>query len=127
MRIIERKLKTAFEAGKELYISNSMVKVENEIVSLYLFGHCIAMRNTRSNQTCFTLAGWNTSTTRSRLRNVLGIGVYNNKRVPHIGMRKLDSRAWYAVAPEFCEGFRTVTSDLEELITKPTAERENTL
>lgn len=82
MRKIEQQLKAAWEAGRARTIDNSRVEVEGPRVSLYLFGNEIARRYTDiPGLSLWTYAGWNKPTTRSRLRNVCGIGeqVLNNR------------------------------------------------
>ena len=44
----------------------------------------------------FTLAGWNTNTTRSRM-NALGVGVYQRNFAPMYEGKEIDAKSWYEV------------------------------
>lgn len=103
MRLIERKLKNAWDNNQLIEISNSAIRkvhLKNyecfDIIGLYLFGNLIATKAITTGVVSWTMAGWNSLTTRSRLNNVLGIGVYQVKHVPWRGDVQVDPSAWYA-------------------------------
>ena len=91
MRKIEKLLREHWLNGRPIKISNSKITVCGRMsdaggshlkISLILFGHEIATRIWGDDTFIFTLAGHNTLTTRSRLRNVCGINIANSKSVP---------------------------------------------
>ena len=102
MRAIERTLRAHWLSGTPCIISNSAVIVDNrggyEKVSLALFGNVIAKRV--NGITSFTLAGWNTLTTRSRLCHVADIEVSTRKGKVLYRGQEIDSNAWYLLEPE---------------------------
>jgi hypothetical protein len=96
MRKIEQQLRAAWQLGPPLNISNSAVTQNGKEIRLVLFGNVIAERHYDKPGFSFTLAGWNTPTTRSRLKNVLGLDVYNKGKQPYWGDRVISPSEWYA-------------------------------
>lgn len=98
MRKIEQQLKAAWQAGQPLYISNSSVVPDDDGgVSLSLHGNRIAHKDS-DGVVRFTLAGWNTLTTRSRLNNVIGVNVHNLYGSPYLNSEPINSHTWYVKA-----------------------------
>ena len=96
MRKIEQKMAAAVAAKKSFSESNTRVEVDDEkTVRVYLFGNCIYRVNADGRRT-FTLAGWNTVTTRSRL-NALGVNVQQRKKAPYYGEDRISRVHWYEV------------------------------
>lgn len=116
MRKIEQILKRHWEAGTPIRISNSEVKVaEDGSVSLHLFRNCIAFKVARAAIPRFTLAEHNTLTTRSRLKNVLGLNIYSRAGVARVysssraGEIAIFNHEWYYTnGCLWWEGYRTV-------------------
>lgn len=82
MRAIESEMLKAWNNETNFHKSNTAVIVDADSVRVYLFGHCIARKSRETGATLFSLCGWNTVTTRSRL-NALGCGVYCRNYTPY--------------------------------------------
>jgi len=67
-----------------------------EHVEVRLHGNLIWKWNEAEDMTEFTLAGWNTNTTRSRL-NALGVHVTQRNWLPYYNGHEICSNAWYVV------------------------------
>jgi hypothetical protein len=86
----------AFYAGKEYHESNTSVDVDaSGLVQMRLWGNTIAQYNKGDDRGVkFTLAGWNTNTTRERLRG-LGINISTKRgKIYHDG-REIDASGLY--------------------------------
>lgn len=88
MRKIEKVLTPKFFNGENATISNTTVRNKE----MYLFGNKIAW--VEGNKLFFTLCGWNTVTTRSRL-NALGVLVSQINGVPVWNSQELDVNGVY--------------------------------
>jgi len=75
MRVIEEEMLKAVRSNKNFSCGNTSVVVENNIVSVFLHGHRIYGKNTKTGKEFFSDCGYKTKTTKSRL-NALGAGVY---------------------------------------------------
>lgn len=64
----------AFAAARPMRSRNTTVTLEHGFAVIRLHGNAIAARNLATGETAFTLAGWNTSTTRERL-HAAGVSV----------------------------------------------------
>lgn len=73
-RKITEKAAAAFAAARPMRSSNTVITVEHGFAVLHLHGNAIAARNLATGETRFTLAGWNTPTTRERL-HAAGVSV----------------------------------------------------
>ena len=104
MRKIEQRLAYAWNNGIATHISNSAVLVDGRGVYLTLFGNVIAYRN-NNQEVFFTLAGWNSTTTRSRLKNVLGLRVFQKAYAPFFESQEIEAGKWYPVIPNGANGF----------------------
>ena len=120
MRKIEQRLKRAWNNNETIRISNSSIELNfNRFLTLKLFGNVIAVKDIKTNIEYFSLAGWNTITTKSRLRNVLDIRIISNKGnvlfhnydVPFV--KALNTSAFYDTVK--CE---RVSDDYSTLLTK---------
>ena len=90
MRRIEEKMLDAIRGGYDWHESNTEVThLDNNVVRVRLYGNLIAKCDP-VNGWRFSLAGYNTNTTRSRL-NALGCNVYQKNFTP---MR--DGREWWS-------------------------------
>ena len=106
MRKIEEAMLKAIEERRDLVYGNTEVRVTNNgnVINVYLHGNNI-YSNTYGEKR-FTLAGWNTMVTRSRL-HAIGVKVYgkvrsgwSNKGAGNRAMYKgneIDSDIWYGV------------------------------
>lgn len=94
MRVLEYKMRNAVNNKKRASIGNTFVNVEGSDVFVYLHGNLIykEVGGVKS----FTLAGWNTVTTRSRL-NALGCDVTQRNWMPYHNGELISSCGWYEV------------------------------
>lgn len=103
MRVIERNMVRAIKAGKDFRSGNTAVDVnEGGAWVVRLHGNAIATGTAAGFQ--FTLAGWNTPTTRSRinalLRELTPVGgrVYCKAFEPYYNGVAIGSREWVSAA-----------------------------
>ena len=104
MKVIERKMVEAWDHDRSMKCDNTRVTsgfsgkpgTETWIygTSVELFGNEIARKS--NNKVRFTLAGWNTTTTRSRLR-ALGIYIHTRKGIPYYNGEPISPHEWYTV------------------------------
>ena len=95
MRRIEEMMLNAINNDRSFSNSNTTVNVDRSgNVYVYLFGNCIYRIVDGVKQ--FTLAGWNTVTTRSRL-NALGVSVSQKNWDPVYNGVVISSYNWYTV------------------------------
>lgn len=80
MRQIEKQMLAALRNGRNFNGNNTTVNHENGNSYVYLFGNLIY--KVVNSKAYFSLAGWNTTTTRSRL-NALGVNVSQRKGTPY--------------------------------------------
>lgn len=102
MRQIEKKMVAAIKARKNFKSGNTEVTMtRNEhfctcIAMVYLHDNLIAKISFGPENVVaqFTLAGWNTNTTRSRL-NAFGVGVSQCNLAPYHNGEAISSKGWY--------------------------------
>ena len=100
MRKIEKEMLAAVCEHRNWNCGNTIVTCENNVVCVYLHGNLIYEDDMDERRESFTLAGWNTPTTRSRLR-ALGADICqkNGKIYASKGSRKheieIDKNSWY--------------------------------
>ena len=96
MRNIERNVVTAVRNCLNYKSGNTRVEVVNnegvKNVFVYLFGKLIY--KIVNGDEFFTLAGWNTQTTRNRL-HALGVDVNQKNFAPIYNGVEIDTNAWY--------------------------------
>lgn len=94
MKKIEEQMCRAVREHRNWSKGNTRVTITDNGngVSVYLYDNCIYSKV--FNHASFTLAGWNTATTRSRLK-ALGINVYQRDYTPIYDGRTIDSLEWY--------------------------------
>jgi hypothetical protein len=91
MRKTAQKIKEAFDAGRERTVRNTRTDGER----VFLHGNQIIKRV--NGEVFFTLAGWNTVTTRSRIKEITGAGVGQRNFEPVYHGRVINSNKWYLV------------------------------
>lgn len=101
MRTITRKAKDAFLYGLTFKQSNTTVKNN----ALFLHGHKILWKNERGNF-CFCLCGYNTLTTRERLKAFLPIKVKRGKL--YWDNIEINAKDAYELSHAFDNGIRTI-------------------
>ena len=89
MKVVSKRIKEAFEAGRTLKVGNTSTDGE----SVYLYGHKILSKE--SGVLSFTLAGHNTPLTRERVKSIGGFPVYCKDYTPYCGDMEIDSKLWY--------------------------------
>lgn len=91
-------MRAAVEACFNLHCSNTQVNVNDNKVEVYFHGNLIYKKQGRV--ASFTLAGWNSNTTRSRLR-ALGVSVRCRNNTPQMEVNgkwiDIRSNEWYDV------------------------------
>ena len=92
MRKIEKTMCLAVSANRSFSCGNTLVTNNDGETRVYLHGNMIYKRN--EDGEFFTLAGWNTVTTRSRLR-ALGVDVSQKNFMPYYNGVMIDSYKWY--------------------------------
>lgn len=94
----------AVEARRNWSCGNTRVQVRDggNWVKVFLFDNLIYTDCQESGERRFTLAGWNTTTTRNRL-NALGVGVSTRKdrnsdvSIPRYNGQAIDKNKWYII------------------------------
>ena len=94
MRKIEKNMVQAVRSGRNFRSGNTVVTVGETGVKVYLHGNCIFAIYQGVKR--FTLAGWNSVTTRSRL-NALGVNVSQKSWAPIYKGAVISSNSWYTV------------------------------
>ena len=96
MRKIEENMVTAVLTYRNVNLSNTSVEVNGGTVTVSLHGNPIFKKDINTGVAVFTLAGWDTNTTRSRLR-ALDVGVYRKDGLPHYKDNPIEDNVWYKV------------------------------
>lgn len=101
MRKIEEAMCAAVKEHRYWKSGNTEVNVRMDylgMVHIEVRLHCnmIWRYNEAEDMTEFTLAGWNTNTTRSRL-NALGVGVTTRSCEPFVDGQMIDEDKWYEI------------------------------
>lgn len=97
MRQIERQMIDAIKANKSWRNGNTEVRSNGSKWAVLLFNNHIASGG--PDAFSFSLAGWNTNTTRSRLNALLreftnGYSVYQQKGEPYFNGRAINTTGW---------------------------------
>ena len=91
MRKVTAQIKQAFEQGKSLKIDNT--KTDGKTV--WLHGNAIVKRDL-DGLVRWSLAGWNSSTTRERVNGIANAGVRQVAFEPVLNGQQIDSYDWFA-------------------------------
>lgn len=91
MRAIEKRMLQAVSSKRNFRESNTEVTNNGYVTKVYLHGNCIYRCDDAKAE--FNLCGWNTSTTRSRLK-ALGVGVYCKNFTPMVDGKEVSSCGW---------------------------------
>lgn len=91
MRKVTEQIKKAFEQGRSLKIDNT--KTDGKTV--WLHGNAIVKRDP-DGLVRWSLAGWNTPTTRERVNGIANAGVCQFKFKPVLNGEIIDSCDWFA-------------------------------
>lgn len=96
MRQIEQNMVNAVNGRYNFKSGNTQVTVNDDIIRVYLHGNCIYTECNSTGKKRCTLAGWNTPTTRSRLR-ALGVNIKQKKGLPVVNGYSWLSDYWYNI------------------------------
>lgn len=91
MRKVTQRIKQAFEQGKSLKVDNTRTDGQ----TVWLHGNAIVKRDP-DGLVRWSLAGWNTSTTRERVNGIANAGVHQVKFEPILNGQVIDSFDWFA-------------------------------
>lgn len=81
---------------QKFHLSNTSVELDcNGNVIMKLFGNIIARLEKYNNKIYFTMAGYNTRTTKDRLKS-LGITIIQKNFTPYYNGREISSYEWYS-------------------------------
>lgn len=91
MRKVTQRIKQAFEQGTSLKVDNTRTDGQ----TVWLHGNAIVKRDP-DGLVRWSLAGWNTSTTRERVNGIANAGVHQVKFEPILNGQVIDSFDWFA-------------------------------
>ena len=92
MRQIEKRMVEAVENGVNFYRDNTQVEQKGGNTYVYLFGNLIWERE--DGKESFTLHGWNSVTTRSRLNALLPKRLTTKNSIPYYGNSRIPVDEW---------------------------------
>mgnify|MGYP001194128454 CR=1 FL=1 len=92
MRKVTQQIKSAFESRQPLSVDNTSTDGN----TIWLHGNAIVKRDA-SGFVIWSLAGWNTPTTRERVNGIVNAGVHQVNFEPVLNGHKIDSSDWFAV------------------------------
>ena len=92
MRKVTQKIKQAFEKGTSLKVGNTRTDGQ----TVWLHGNAIVKRDS-SGLVLASLAGWNTPTTRERVKGITGMNFHQNNFAPMLDGNEVDPTDWFAV------------------------------
>ena len=91
MRKVTAQIKTAFEQGTSLKVGNT----ETDGKTVWLHGNAIVKRDP-DGLVRWSLAGYNTPTTRERVNGIANAGVHQVKFEPVLNGQEIDPFDWFA-------------------------------
>lgn len=91
MRKVTEQIKKAFEEGRSLKVGNT----ETDGQTVWLHGNAIVKRDA-DGLVRWSLAGWNTPTTRERVNGIANANVFQFKFEPVLNGEVIDANDWFA-------------------------------
>ncbi len=91
MRKVTQQIKEAFEQGKSLKVGNTRTDGN----TVWLHGNAIVKRDP-DGLVRWSLAGWNTPTTRERVNGIANANVFQFKFEPVLNGQKINPFDWFA-------------------------------
>ena len=91
MRKVTEQIKQAFEQGKSKKVGNT----ETDGNTVWLHGNAIVKRDP-DGLVRWSLAGWNTPTTRERVNGIANANVFQFKFEPVLNGEVIDENDWFA-------------------------------
>ena len=92
MRKVTQQIKRAFEQGTSLKVGNT----ETDGKTVWLHGNAIIKRDPQG-FVRWSLAGWNTPTTRERVNGIVNAGVHQVDFEPVLNGEVIDSSDWFSM------------------------------
>ena len=92
MRKVTEQIKRAFEQGTSLKVGNT----ETDGKTVWLHGNAIIKRDPQG-FVRWSLAGWNTPTTRERVNGIVNAGVHQVDFEPVLNGEVIDSSDWFSM------------------------------
>ena len=96
MRKITEETRYYFNRNIKKKLGNTRVDVFGDMTYLYLFDNLIATKDNNTGVIEFTLAGWNSVTTRERLQ-AIGVKVSSCQWVPYYNGKAISTTEWITV------------------------------
>lgn len=96
MRKITEETRYYFNRNIKKKLGNTRVEVFGDMTYLYLFDNLIATKDNSTGKIEFTLASWNSVTTRERLQ-AIGVKVSSCQRVPYYNGKAISTTEWITV------------------------------
>tara|TARA_Y100000356_G_C11131086_1_gene220099 strand:- start:238 stop:519 length:282 start_codon:yes stop_codon:yes gene_type:complete len=90
MRQVTKQIREAFEQGTAKKVGNTRTDGQ----TVWLHGNEIVKRDA-SGLVLWSLAGWNTVTTRERVNGIVDAGVHQVKGEPVVGGQVISSHDWF--------------------------------
>ena len=90
MRKVTQQIKDAFDQGKSKKVGNT----ETDGQTVWLHGNAIVKRDP-DGLVRWSLAGWNTPTTRERVNGIVNAGVHQVNFEPVLNGQEIDSFDWH--------------------------------
>ena len=92
MRKVTSEIRAAFISGQKRSVGNTNTDGE----TVWLFGNAIIKKVDSHIE--FTLAGWNTVTTRERIKGITGINLYQSGGLPMVDGQVIEDTGWYEIS-----------------------------
>ena len=96
MRKITEETRYYFNNNIERKLGNTRVETFAHYTYIYLFDNLIAKKDNKTGEVKFTLAGWNSVTTRERLQ-AIGVQVSSRQWVPYYNGKAISTTEWITV------------------------------
>ena len=97
MRKITEKACRAFQNGNNVTISNTQVKIEDNMAKMFLWGNLIAKKDLLTGKTLINLQGYNTATTKERLNGLSGVQLTQKNWQLYLNGEPISSCEWVQV------------------------------
>lgn len=96
MRKITEETRYYFNRNIKKKLGNTRVETFAHYTYIYLFDNLIAKKDNKTGEVKFTLASWNSVTTRERLQ-AIGVKISSKQRTPYYNGKAISTTEWYQV------------------------------
>jgi hypothetical protein len=96
MRKITEETKYYFDRNIEKNLGNTRIETFGQFTYIYLFDNLIVHKDNRTGKIEFTLANWNSVTTRERLQ-AIGVKVSSKQKIPYYNGKAISTTEWVTV------------------------------